>query len=145
MTEVSATVQDKHAEAPLKASGLDHVVLHVADLDRSKQFYVDLLGLEVHREVREASGTKEEEFDAGVRCFLRCGDQQVGLFERSEGVGGDEVNHLALRLETGDRESIRRVLEQAGIEVRGRSGDPGCLYLSDPDGHRIQLLPPGEH
>jgi hypothetical protein len=35
-------------------------------------------------------------------------------------------------------------LEEQGIEVIGRTGDPHCIYFSDPDGHRLQLLTPGE-
>jgi catechol 2,3-dioxygenase-like lactoylglutathione lyase family enzyme len=34
-------------QTALKVTGIDHVVLHVDDLPRAKQFYVDLLGMEV--------------------------------------------------------------------------------------------------
>ena len=30
----------------LKVTGINHVVLHVADLDRSQTFYMDVLGFE---------------------------------------------------------------------------------------------------
>jgi len=121
-------------KSPLKVSGIDHVVFHVKDLARSKKFYVELLGMEVRRE-------------NSWQIFLRCGSQLVGLFkvERGEKIhSGDEVNHLALRLVSGEYQKVKAALEEAGIEASGRRGDPQCIYFSDPDGHRLQLLTPGE-
>ena len=122
-------------KAPLKVTGIDHVVLHVKDLSRAKKFYVDFLGMEVRRE-------------NSWQLFVHCGSQQVGLFEVKDGAeinGGDEVNHMALNLEAGEYEKVKALLEKEGIQVSGRPGDPNCIYFSDPDGHRLQLLPPGEH
>ncbi|MGH7826121.1 MAG: VOC family protein [Candidatus Binatia bacterium] len=119
---------------PLQVSGIDHVVLHVKDLARSKNFYVDFLGMEVDHE-------------RSWQCFLKCGSQGVALFEIEDDAdvhGGSEVNHVALRLASGDHERVKATLQNAGIEVSGRSGDPSCIYFSDPDGHRLQLLMPGE-
>jgi catechol 2,3-dioxygenase-like lactoylglutathione lyase family enzyme len=121
-------------KTPLKVTGIDHVVLHVKDLSRSKKFYVELLGMEV-----------EHEYSWGA--FLCCGKQMVALFEVEKGEkihAGDEMNHMALRLKSGDYEKVRAVLEEQGVKVSGRRGDPHCIYFSDPDGHRLQLLTPGE-
>jgi hypothetical protein len=49
-----------------------------------------------------------------------------------------------LQLASGDYERVTTVIKNAGIEFSGRSGDPHCIYFSDPDGHRLQLLMPGE-
>lgn len=130
----------------LKVTGLDHMVLWVADLERSKRFYIDMLGLEVLREHLGPDTGEAKEMDADFRCFLRCGNQQIGLFERTGGdvCGTQEFNHLALNLEAGSRDSVRELLENAGFKVHGRRGDEGCIYLLDPDGHRVQLLTPTE-
>ena len=120
--------------SPLKVTGIDHVVLHVKDLSRAKKFYVDFLGMEVRHE-------------SSWQLFVNCGSQQVGLFEmgdRKNIHGGDEVNHMALRLQSGEYERVKALLEKEGIEVTGRRGDPHCIYFSDPDGHRLQLLTPTE-
>jgi catechol 2,3-dioxygenase-like lactoylglutathione lyase family enzyme len=120
--------------APLKVTGIDHVVLHVRDLARSKKFYIDLLGM-----------TVDHEYPWGI--FLHCGRQMVALFEVDKGErihAGDEMNHMALRLKAGSYKQVKRILEEAGIKTSGRSGDPRCLYFSDPDGHRLQLLPVDE-
>jgi catechol 2,3-dioxygenase-like lactoylglutathione lyase family enzyme len=110
-------------------TGIDHVVLHVGDLERSKRFYVDVLGFEVAHE-------------GGSNSFLRCGTQQVALFERTgtDIHAGAEMNHLALRLAAGTYEDVKAVLEAENVAVSGRPGDDHCIYFDDPDGHRLQLL-----
>jgi catechol 2,3-dioxygenase-like lactoylglutathione lyase family enzyme len=121
-------------QTALKVTGIDHVVLHVRDLERSKQFYMGLLGM-------------EWEHGGGKQAFLGCGRQQVALFEVDPGEevhAGSEVNHMALNLGTGTRAEVKAVLEAAGIAVYGREGDPDCLYFQDPDGHRLQVLTPAE-
>ncbi|MBI2988074.1 MAG: VOC family protein [Deltaproteobacteria bacterium] len=121
-------------KSQLKVTGIDHVVLHVKDLARSKKFYVELLGMEV-----------EHEYSWGA--FLCCGKQMVALFKVQKGDkihGGSEMNHMALRLKSGEYEKVKAVLEEAGCEVTGRRGDPRCIYFFDPDGHRLQLLTPEE-
>jgi catechol 2,3-dioxygenase-like lactoylglutathione lyase family enzyme len=119
----------------LKVTGIDHVVLHVSDLKRSKEFYTGLLGMKVAHE-------------SDWQSFLWCGEgQMVALFQSRDGsdvAGGREVNHMALRLEAGAYEEVKATLERAGVEVSGRPGDPHCIYFSDPDGHRLQVLTPAE-
>lgn len=120
--------------APLKVTGIDHVVLHVRKLSRSKKFYVELLGMEV-------------QYENNWQVFMRCGNQMVALFKVDKGErisAGDEMNHMALRLRSGQYKKVKAILIEAGIEVSGRRGDSRCIYFSDPDGHRLQLLTQAE-
>ena len=121
-------------ESSFKVTGIDHVVFHVKDLPRARKFYVDFLGMEVDHE-------------RDWQCFLKCGNQGVALFEvddNEEVHAGTEVNHMALRLVAGEYARVKATLENAGITVHGRQGDPHCVYFDDPDGHRLQLLMPTE-
>jgi len=121
-------------ESPFKVTGIDHVVFHVKDLAGSKKFYIDFLGMTIDHE-------------SSWQCFLKCGNQGIALFEVDEGEdvhAGSEVNHMALRLQAGDYAHVKTTLENAGIDVYGRKGDPHCIYFHDPDGHQLQLLIPNE-
>ena len=114
----------------IKTTGIDQVVLWVSDLERSKQFYLDLLGMTVHHE-------------SDWQSFLWCGNQQIALFQPRDGAPvktGAELNHMALHMEPASYADVKARLEQEGIEVSGRPGDPECVYFHDPDGHRLQLL-----
>jgi glyoxylase I family protein len=115
----------------IKTTGIDHVVIWVSDLERSKRFYLDLLGMTV---------AQESEWQS----FLWCGENQVALFDaRQRDVAvthGSELNHMALRMDPASYEETKERLESEGIKVTGRTGDPNCIYFEDPDGHRLQLL-----
>ena len=118
----------------LQTTGIDHTVLQVSDLARSKAFYMDLLGLTVNHE-------------SSWQAFLWCGDQMVVLFESAQGTPvthGVELNHMALRLASGTYEEVKERLEEYGCQVDGRPGDDRCIYFNDPDGHRLQLLYPDQ-
>jgi catechol 2,3-dioxygenase-like lactoylglutathione lyase family enzyme len=122
-------------QTALRVTGIDHVVLYVRDLERAKEFYMGLLGM-------------EWEHGGPGQAFLRCGSQQVALFTLpadAEPHPGSEVNHMALRLAAGEHAAVKAALEAAGCQVHGRPGDPDCLYFTDPDGHRLQVLLPREH
>ena len=116
----------------IQTTGVDHVVLHVSDVERSKKFYTEVLGMTPYRE------------DDG-QVFLHAGQQGVALF-RKEGVTrlttGNDLNHLALNVAAGSYETLKAELEKCGVAVSGRPGEDRCIYFHDPDGHRLQLMMP---
>jgi catechol 2,3-dioxygenase-like lactoylglutathione lyase family enzyme len=75
----------------IEASGIDHIVLHVSDVQRSKQFYTELLGMTSYRENDR-------------QVFLHAGAQGVALFKKTDSspvpAGGD-MNHRALKVAGG--------------------------------------------
>ena len=69
----------------------------------------------------------------------------VALFQVGEGTDikpGDDVNHMALRIESGTYEEIKACLESKCATVFGRPGDDRCIYFDDPNGHRLQIMYP---
>jgi catechol 2,3-dioxygenase-like lactoylglutathione lyase family enzyme len=114
----------------IQATGIDHLVLHVSDVSRAKKFYIDVLGMSVYRENDR-------------QVFLHAGQQGVALFKK-EGdcplTTGNDLNHLALNVASGTYEALKADLEKHGVAVTGRLGDDRCIYFSDPDGHRLQLM-----
>lgn len=114
----------------IQATGVDHVVLHVKDVQRSKKFYTEILGMTAYRE------------DDG-QVFLHAGQQGVALFKKAGDaplIAGSDLNHLALNVASGTYETLKAELESHGVAVTGRPGEDRCIYFRDPDGHRLQLM-----
>ena len=99
-------------ETGIKTVGIDHAVLHVTDLERSKRFYIDLLGMTVNHE-------------SSWQSFLWRGEQQIALFQVDQGTSimprGD-LKHIALRLGSGSYEEVKERMEANGHRVTGRPG-----------------------
>jgi len=116
----------------LKVTGINHVVLHVSDLDRSVKFYMEVLGFES----RNISAGGERKMS-----FLRCGTQGLDLFEVSGDVhGGEEMNHMALNVEAEDLDEVMAGLAKAGVNTSERT-QRNSVFIHDPDGHQIEMLP----
>lgn len=114
----------------IEATGIDHIVLHVNDVERAKQFYTGVLGMTVYR---EGEG----------QVFLHAGHQGVALFKKRGDAplaAGNDLNHLALNVASGTYEGLKAELEKHGVAVGGRPGEDRCIYFRDPDGHRLQLM-----
>ena len=100
------------------------MALRVADLDEAVARWCLQFGL------------AERQRDTG-RAFLACNDEPYSL----ELVEGTEpgYDHVAFRLHQGlSLDDARSELERAGVAVGQRDES---LWLSDPDGRSIQLLP----
>jgi catechol 2,3-dioxygenase-like lactoylglutathione lyase family enzyme len=117
----------------LRVTGINHVVLHVADVQRSKQFYVEVLGFE-DRNISVGASMKAS--------FLRCGAQGLDLFEvpPDDVHGGEEMNHMALNVDSENLDEIVTELSKLGINASERT-PRNSVFISDPDGHRIEMLP----
>jgi catechol-2,3-dioxygenase len=122
---------------------LNHVVLRVRDLERSKAFYVDVLGLQIRRE------------RPGRMVFLHCGenDHDVALMQLAPGAPPADENraglyHFALRL--GGLDELRAAYQHltansANIVGITHHGDTKSIYLKDPDGLEIEVFCDCEH
>jgi catechol 2,3-dioxygenase-like lactoylglutathione lyase family enzyme len=121
------------AASKLQVTGINHVVLHATDLERSKRFYVDLLGFEDRNISTGLPGMKAS--------FLRCGIQGVDLFEVSQDAhGGQEMNHMALNVSAEDVDQLVTLLSKAAVDASERT-PRNSVFISDPDGHRLEMLP----
>jgi catechol 2,3-dioxygenase-like lactoylglutathione lyase family enzyme len=119
--------------ARLQVSGINHVVLHVGDAQRSKRFYMDVLGFEERSTQTGASNPR--------MVFLRCGQQGLDLFERDGDVhGGQEMNHMALNVDGGDLDRVVDEMTRLNVVVSERTRR-GSVMILDPDGHQLELLP----
>jgi catechol 2,3-dioxygenase-like lactoylglutathione lyase family enzyme len=119
----------------LRITGLDHVVLNVADVERSLAFYRDELGLEpvrVDEWRRGEAPFPSVRVDAGTILDL--------LAVPRTGVNAD---HLCLVVEPVDLAAVRangRFVVLDGPATRfGARGNGTSLYVEDPDGNTVEL------
>ena len=107
------------------------ILLRPSDLDRSRRFYRDVLGLAVYREFGPAD-------DPSVVFFLG-----QGLLEVS-GHGGSAGESVMIWLQVRDVHAEHSRLAAAGVRVRREpTVEPWGLtemWIEDPDGVRIVLV-----
>jgi catechol 2,3-dioxygenase-like lactoylglutathione lyase family enzyme len=109
---------------------LDHCSVLITDVERSRRFYRDVLGL---KEI-----AKPRTFDFVVVWF-EVGGQQLHLLLRDR---PDTVSprHFALRVT--DCAAARSHFRSLGIPTEEAVPIPGAdrFFLSDPDGNRIEVI-----
>jgi len=135
------------AIAAVRITGLDHVVLRVADLDRARAFYRDVLGCAVEKWQPELGLLQ-----------LRAGSALIdlvtldGALGRAGGAGpareGRNLDHFCLRLVQFDEAALRAHLAAHGVEGGatgeryGAEGYGPSIYIRDPDGNTVELKGP---
>ena len=117
---------------------LDHLVLTVADIDRTCAFYAEILGLTV------------ETFGQG-RKALRFGDQKINLhpagheFEpkaRKPTPGSGDLCFIATTPMTDIVADLQRsgvAIEVGPVEREGAAGRLVSVYIRDLDGNLIEI------
>lgn len=110
---------DNEGASPFHATGLDHIALRVADVPRSRDFYRDLLDMNVTR-------------DGESSCFLSFDRGFLALFR------GDEpsMDHYCYGIKDYNVQAAEEKLRSAGITPRVTGNR---IYFPDPDGLVVQL------
>ncbi len=119
----------------LRITGLDHVVLNVADVERSLAFYCDELGLAPERVDEWRRG---DIFFPSVRV-----DATTIIDLLATPRTGENADHLCLVVDPVDLEAVKasgRFEVVDGPATRfGARGDGTSLYVKDPDGNTVEL------
>jgi catechol 2,3-dioxygenase-like lactoylglutathione lyase family enzyme len=108
-------------------SGLNHLTLAVADLDRSFAFYTNLLGCRPHAR-----------WDAGA--YLALGDLWLCLsLDGRRGGQTPDYTHVAFSIASSEFAGFRARLLDAGVrEWRDNRSEGDSFYFLDPDGHQLE-------
>jgi catechol 2,3-dioxygenase-like lactoylglutathione lyase family enzyme len=128
----------------MRVQGMDHIVLNVADVERSVTFYRDVLGLGIER---------LEEWRAGRIGFPSArisADTLIDLVQVKDAPerGGrlTNLNHFCLVVSDETLEPIVEHLAGHGVAVHtgparrwGAHGDGVSVYFNDPDGNEIEV------
>ncbi len=129
------------SQTPIKVRKLGHVVYEVSDVERSTQFWTEIMGF--HISDRNENGM----------VFLHCaGDHHAIALVPSPGKtkperGDDrvlQIHHWAMEVDSMEELfAARAFLHSRGIAVnyegrRGPGGNPG-LEFQDPDGFTVEI------
>lgn len=118
-----------------------HTMVRVTDIEESKKFYCDLLGLEEVRRIDNEEGKF-------TLVFLAPPGQENAAVELTYNWGGDEkygegrnFGHLAYEVE--DIYALCEKLQAAGVTINRPPRDGRMAFVRSPDNISIELLQKG--
>ena len=111
--------------AGFKAVAVNHISFGVADYARTRDFYAELLGMEV-------SG------DDGTQCYMKFGKDSFLIPRKSEAPGGAPVvDHICYTIADWDRDAVEAELRRRGLDPEPDTDE--SFHVRDPDGYRLQI------
>lgn len=131
---------DPAVSPAVRISGLDHLVLDVADTERSLAFYVGELGM---------TPVRVDEWRRGEVLFASVRVDDTTIIDLLETPPtGRNVDHFCVVIEPQDLQVLAdsgRFDVVDGPDIRyGAQGDGTSLYVRDPDGNVVELRHYGE-
>ena len=130
---------------PIQVNEMDHIVLNVADAERSLAFYTGTLGLK---------GERVQEFREGKVGFPSVRINEHTLIDFNPKENGTEkgvkhqgnLNHFCLVMEKVEFTTVLDYLKEKKVELVtgpvsrwGARGRATSIYILDPDGNEIEL------
>ena len=129
--------------SPIRARFIDHVTLVVKDLERSRRFYVDVLGLEeVPRPGFRFPGLWFQAGPSQIHLIGEHDESGPAGIRPSDAPSVSRTNHFAF--EVADANFAAAFLKERGIPLaagpKQRPDGPTQLYILDPDGFLVELF-----
>ena len=114
----------------IQVTQIDHVSVLITDVQRSRHFYRDILGL------KEIAKPRTFNF---VALWFDLGNQQLHLLLKSQ-PDTRSPRHFALRV--ADVAAARSYIRERGIAMEETTLIPGAdrFFVYDPDGNRIEVI-----
>ncbi len=126
----------------IKVKRIDHVTLVVKDLEVSRVFYVDVLGMdEVDRPGFQFAGLWFQAATTQIHLILEHDESGPAHSYVPEECSISRTRHFAF--EVDDAMQAAQKLEELGIEIvagpKHRPDGPTQLYIFDPDRNLVEL------
>ena len=128
-------------EAALPVAGLDHLNIHVPDVQRSADFYIKLFGVEVARAPNAKAQTANPASPSGVLWFVRLGRSNLAISPLPAGERAG-LDHFSFAIAGFNGEAVKSQL--AGLNQQFPDSPSNNLWLKDPLGRVIQLNAAGD-
>jgi len=121
----------------MQLEGIDHVALAVRDVDRSANWYIEVLGFE----------RSHEGMWNGIPVFIGKGNTAIALFPANSNArspsstrGEIRMLHLAFRANHDGFLAAQRELKRRGIKFEFQDHEIShSIYFRDPDGHHLEI------
>lgn len=113
----------------MEVERVDFVSFLTQDISRAKQFYTEVLGLEI-----ESEGDSDMEF--------RCGQVTLDIFDPSSIGQTFSPSPAGLALRVPDVDAARAELEAQGVQFDGETIETSVCrqaWFKDPDGNSLML------
>jgi catechol 2,3-dioxygenase-like lactoylglutathione lyase family enzyme len=110
-------------------TGINHITFAVSDLDKSINFYTELLGLKL-----------VAHWDKGA--YLIAGDMWIALNldEEVKFTSNSDYTHVAFNVLSTEYSELKERLENAGVETfKDNTSEGDSFYFFDPDKHKLEL------
>jgi catechol 2,3-dioxygenase len=123
----------------IRPDRIGHVVIKVRDLERSRKFYTDVMGL---TEMAELANLKMAFFASNGRDHHEIAVVEVGKDAPGAQAGEIGLNHIAFRLT--DEAHLHAAFEelkakQVPIVATVDHGVTKSVYFRDPDGNQLEV------
>lgn len=121
---------------------IGRVRLRVSDLERSLEFYRDVLGFEVNGRAHGLAALSTPRDAAGEGRELIVLEERPGVRPRPRRPTSTGLYHVAILLPSrGDLGRVLRHINASGYPIRGASDHAvsESVYLDDPDGNGLEL------
>ena len=124
----------------MRLKEIGHVLLRVLDLERSKKFYLEVLGFQVLEEDPEHGGTfMALEGQSHAIDLFQVKDPEAAQ-RQTPGVRG--LGHIAFRVESeGALKDAYATLKEHGVEITRMIDHVSqkSVYFYDPDGNTLEV------
>jgi catechol 2,3-dioxygenase-like lactoylglutathione lyase family enzyme len=112
----------------LAITGLNHITLAVADIDRSLAFYRDILGCKVR-----AIWTEGAYLEVGTLWLCLSKDDQVRSHPHPD------YTHIAFSVPDGAYAALSKHIAANAKIWRENRSEGASTYFLDPDGHKLEI------
>jgi catechol 2,3-dioxygenase-like lactoylglutathione lyase family enzyme len=108
-------------------SGLRHLALRTRNIEKTRRFYVETLGL-------------EEAFEHPGMIFLATpgGDDLMNFIATRARILPGGLDHFGFQVPVRRWRALLARLRRAGVAIRGRRGR-SAVYIRDPNGYTVEL------
>jgi catechol 2,3-dioxygenase-like lactoylglutathione lyase family enzyme len=105
-----------------KAIAVNHISYQVADYAKTRDFYADLLSMNVSH-------------DDGKQCYLSFGD--TFIIPRNRRAGAPRIDHVAYTIDHWNKDAVEAELKRRGLKPQPDTNN--SFHVKDPEGFDLQI------